>query len=151
MYELQLFNPPSGRYVPNVTGQNIEPLRDLGRLASEGDGFRIVSQDREKPLPLKPRIPYGCSGKPRKYKPATMIEPANAELLAHRAADWYTKREIAGETGIPVYLWPDSTFTCELMRLLCPTARPDVYRVVYLDPETAFGEITEDHDYAYAA
>ena len=46
MYELQLFNPPTGRYVPNVKGENISDLRDLGRLISEGDGFRIVNLDQ---------------------------------------------------------------------------------------------------------
>lgn len=140
-YELQLFDYDANEYVPVEKGDDPQSLMNQAK----GMARRVINAFRgnpeyeprfgknyAKPLPLKPRVPYGCSGKPRKYKPETMIEPASPKELADRAIAHYEARAKAGEKNIPVYVWKNTAFAQEMHIL---KARPEIYNVIELDPD----------------
>ena len=140
-YELQLFDDQINEYIPVETGDEPRALLDMAK----GMARRVVSAMRgnqdykprfgknyAKPLPLKPRVLHGMSGKPRKYKADTMIEPARPDVLAQRAIAWYQKRADNGETNIPVYVWIDEHTISRELRCL---ATGDAFRLVELNPD----------------
>ena len=128
MYELQLFDDNIGQYVPVETGDDPQSLMSMAR----GMARRVINAFRDKPLPLKPRVPYGLSGKPHKYRPDTMIEPADHATIAERAIRYYEKRAQNGEKNIPVYVWKGSRFESDMHIL---SARPEIFNIIRLDPE----------------
>ena len=139
-YELQLFDYNCGEYVPVEKGNDPQSLMNQAK----GMARRVISAFRgkdwyepyfgknyAKPLPLKPRAPYGCSGKPRRFRPETMIEPASVNELAKRAIAHYERRAKKGEKNIPVYVWKDTPFAREMHIL---KGIPEVFNVIELDP-----------------
>jgi len=139
-FQLQLFNPASGRYVENVTGDNSFRLSELGRKIAAGDGFRVVNLDRKKPLPLKPANWYRRA--PR-YRLETSIEPARDDQIMKRAREWYQSRRRSGEQNIPVYVWRGSRYADYMRKWLTLSE----FRIVELDPNepgSAFGPLVQD-------
>ena len=134
LFELQLFDDSIGEYIPVETGEDPYSLMNMGKGLARRviNALRGTDQSHKKPLPLKPRVPYGLSGKPRKYKPETMIEPADVHTLAERAIQYYMERSKT-ETNIPVYVWQNSQFEALLWRDLGPYK--DKFTFIRLDPD----------------
>ena len=140
-YELQLFDDDINQYIPVETGDDPQTLMEMGKglarrvicaLRGNDEYKPRFGMNYAKPLPLKPRVPYGCSGKPRRFKPETMIEPPSVKELADRAIAHYEHRAKSGETNIPVYVWKDTAFA-QYLHIL--KARPETYNVIELDPK----------------
>ncbi len=146
MFELQLFDTGTGEYVPVETGESPYDLMDMAK----GMARRVLSTIRGtgleprfgkcygKELPLKPRVPYGCSGKPRKYKRDTMIEPTDINKLACRAEAYYRKRAETEALPITVYVWQGTPFQWALRDKLAkyqPKDNERVFMFVTLDPD----------------
>ena len=110
-FELQLFDNDTGCYVPVEPGDNPRDLMALAkgmtrRVVGLWRGTNPFNNRHTKPLPLKPRIPYGLSGKHRKRGKNTMIEPPSTETMTGRIMEYYEPLAMRG--SITIHLWRDS-------------------------------------------
>jgi len=60
IWQLQSFNHASGMYSVEFSGTDKSELKAYAR--ENFSAWRIVNVNREKPLPLKPKAPYGMGG-----------------------------------------------------------------------------------------
>ena len=135
MYELQLFDDSAGQYVPVETGEMPRDLMDMAKgmarrvintMRGHSDYDPRFSQSYAKPLPLKPRILPGMSGKHKRCKAGTYFVPTN------RIMEHYESLASTGDK-ITIHLWQNSELNHNIR---CRFVNNPNVTLAYLDNET---------------